>query len=568
MEEPLQIDTSLINLLSDLRALGFQEKFENYDSIELPCICVVGHQSSGKSSLLSELVGFKFPTGAGKAVTKCPIECHASKAAEQYLKVSHGNQILHEGGFLEPEGLYNLIKTKTMSKFDITPVIIKQTGPDCHEFSVVDLPGLTADKVEKQQVEQMYNKYIKSKYTIMCIANQASVDLKTNDALTLCSAVDKESERTVLVFTKIDEFNSPDLINLILDKNGYAVRCRTAFNEDLAYLEQQTFEREIWSKFPTKYKGIARLRETLQLRLTKKIKEQLPRLAGQLLEEKRKKEIQMENFNIHALSDSDISFKAGMCLKDFSGQILSFCNGTSTDNILYLFQFLDNDELVHKVESIIKFDLKEFELLCKKFPGKGFKFLGSEQIHLNCVKRSIELIRPILVHYVAKLSSDLSSDYNSRFQSASALDNGVMKAMTQKLDLFIDKTKIKILEELDKKLSSEGNYLTYRTTQIKELTKPRLGNPNPMYEYILTYNNILAQRLVEYLECITKQYFLNEFAMGFEAYCQESTSGRQEFIIILKELLTPSEETKKRYTSIEYQVSQLNVALKLLKDFQ
>ena len=571
--ESLRIDTSLILLLSRLRALGIHEESRSVTQnlIELPCICVVGNQSSGKSTLLTELVGFKFPTGGGKAVTKCPIECHASKGNQEYLKVTHGSETLHDGTFLDSESLYNLIKSKTMSGFDTTPVIIKQIGPNCHDFSVVDLPGLTADKMEKQQVEQMYSKYIKSDHNIICVVNQASVDLKTNDALTYSSVVDKENARTVLVFTKVDEFNSPVLIQKIVDKGGYAIRCRTRSNEDLGALEREIFGKDIWADFPLQFQGVSKLRVHLQQKLTVKIKEQLPKLIVQFSEEKRKKESILEKYKSRAYSESEIYLEVGMLIRSFGCQIKDFCAGSCKVNILRLFQFLDNHELAQRKANDVVLnvlDLKDFEELCEKFPGKAFKFMGNEQIHLNCVKQYIDVIRPALIDSILKLCDELTEVYTEFFRNNDTFDSRVLPEMSRKLNTFIEITKDVILLELERKLSFEGSYLTYKTSQIKDVTIARQksgSTKNMMYEYLTSYIETLTSRLLEYLESVTKQYYLKEFPNAFQKFCQEKVGGRQMFIQNLVDLLTPSEDTKKDLELLEFQSSQLSIGLKLLR---
>jgi len=56
----------IIKLGDDLRDCGIEKE------IDLPRICVIGVQSSGKSSLLESIVGFDFlPRGEGVV-----LECH------------------------------------------------------------------------------------------------------------------------------------------------------------------------------------------------------------------------------------------------------------------------------------------------------------------------------------------------------------------------------------------------------------------------------------------------------------------------------------------------------------
>ncbi|CAM9491796.1 unnamed protein product, partial [Heterosigma akashiwo] len=61
-----------IDLVDSLRSLGI------HNDVQLPQICVVGDQSSGKSSVLASISGLWLPRGAG-LVTRCPVQVKMHK---------------------------------------------------------------------------------------------------------------------------------------------------------------------------------------------------------------------------------------------------------------------------------------------------------------------------------------------------------------------------------------------------------------------------------------------------------------------------------------------------------
>lgn len=63
---------TLVKKIQDLRHLGIED-----NKIALPKICVVGDQSTGKSSLIEGMSEIKVPRSAGTC-TRCPMEINLS----------------------------------------------------------------------------------------------------------------------------------------------------------------------------------------------------------------------------------------------------------------------------------------------------------------------------------------------------------------------------------------------------------------------------------------------------------------------------------------------------------
>ena len=78
----------LINLIDQLRDCGVNEY------IQLPRICSLGTQSSGKSSVLESIVGLDFlPRGDG-VVTRRPLELRLCHIHGQFLKKEKDKNLL------------------------------------------------------------------------------------------------------------------------------------------------------------------------------------------------------------------------------------------------------------------------------------------------------------------------------------------------------------------------------------------------------------------------------------------------------------------------------------------
>lgn len=193
--------------------------------IDLPQITVVGSQSSGKSSVLENIVGRDFlPRGTG-IVTRRPLVLQLTNRREGE-KMSDGSEPPAEewGEFLHLPG-------KRFAKFDdirkeienetdkvtggnagISPVPINLRiySPNVLTLTLVDLPGLTKVPVGDQPknierlIKDMVLKFISKPNAIILSVTAANTDLANSDGLKLAREVDPEGTRTIGVLTKID----------------------------------------------------------------------------------------------------------------------------------------------------------------------------------------------------------------------------------------------------------------------------------------------------------------------------------------------------------------------------
>ncbi|KAF9891474.1 vacuolar protein sorting-associated protein 1 [Aspergillus nanangensis] len=225
-------DPSLISLVNKLQDVFSTVGVQN--PIDLPQISVVGSQSSGKSSVLENIVGRDFlPRGSG-IVTRRPLILQlinrpaghqTNGVKDDKLETTDKEANLDEyGEFLHIPGQkfhdFNKIREEIVRETEqkvgrnagISPVPINLRiySPNVLTLTLVDLPGLTKVPVGDQpkdiekQIRDMVLKYISKPNAIILAVTSANQDLANSDGLKLAREVDPEGQRTIGVLTKVD----------------------------------------------------------------------------------------------------------------------------------------------------------------------------------------------------------------------------------------------------------------------------------------------------------------------------------------------------------------------------
>lgn len=155
-----------LKLAEDLRALNLESE------LSVPQICVMGDQSSGKSSVLEALSGIPFPRGTG-LVTRCPTRLVMRKAKpgeSWFASISTSAEPSKKYPVTEVTALSSMIERLTNSlcpeanHFSTESIIIDLVSPDACDLTVVDLPGIIRTVTAGQSVHMIdhVNKLIKS----------------------------------------------------------------------------------------------------------------------------------------------------------------------------------------------------------------------------------------------------------------------------------------------------------------------------------------------------------------------------------------------------------------------
>lgn len=186
---------------------------------------MVGAQSSGKSSVLENVVGWDFlPRGSG-IVTRRPLVVQLVHVNEQDARkrVSEGKTstwatFLHTQGkeFTDFADVRQEISAETNrlcgSSKGVRPEEMRLTvySPKVVDLTLVDLPGLTKNAVDgqhqdiAQQIEQVTLQWIRPTRTIILAVTPANADIANSDSINIAKKVDPTGERTLAVLTKLD----------------------------------------------------------------------------------------------------------------------------------------------------------------------------------------------------------------------------------------------------------------------------------------------------------------------------------------------------------------------------
>ena len=230
MATPLNSLLQTMNQLQDV----FTTVGVSSDAIQLPQIVVVGSQSSGKSSVLENIVGRDFlPRGMG-IVTRRPLVLQLVHTDHQFSAngVEHmvWSEFLHRKGemFTDFQQLKQEIvvdtervagNTKGISSLPIRLKIFSNSLPN---LTLVDLPGLTKVPVGDQpediesQIERLVLEYVENENSIILAISSGNQDIATSDAMKIAKKADPFGERTLAVITKVDLMEKAvETINLL-----------------------------------------------------------------------------------------------------------------------------------------------------------------------------------------------------------------------------------------------------------------------------------------------------------------------------------------------------------------
>ncbi|PYH44799.1 dynamin-related GTPase DNM1 [Aspergillus saccharolyticus JOP 1030-1] len=206
------------------------------DSLDLPQIVVVGSQSSGKSSVLENIVGRDFlPRGSG-IVTRRPLilqlinipserhdrpdgdEVHVPHTAasvagqNEWAEFHHlPGRKFHDFALVKQEIEAETARIAGSNKgINRQPINLKIFSPHVLNLTMVDLPGLTKVPIGDQpsdiekQTRALILEYIAKPNSIILAVSPANVDLVNSEALKLARQVDPMGRRTIGVLTKLD----------------------------------------------------------------------------------------------------------------------------------------------------------------------------------------------------------------------------------------------------------------------------------------------------------------------------------------------------------------------------
>ncbi|KAI8142686.1 Dynamin central region-domain-containing protein [Fennellomyces sp. T-0311] len=307
------MDSQLIKTVNKL-----QDAFATvgvHNPVDLPQITVIGSQSSGKSSVLENIVGRDFlPRGTG-IVTRRPlilqlINRPASTDKKSDKDEDEWGEFLHLPGqkFFDFDKIREEIvrdtelKTGKNQGISPQPINLRVFSPNVLTLTMVDLPGLTKVPVGDQpkdiekQIREMILKYITKPNAIILAVTAANTDLANSDGLKLAREVDPEGLRTIGVLTKVDLMDQgTDVIDILA---GRMIPLRLGYvpviNRGQRDIEQKKpiskaldAERDFFENHPSyrskaQYCGTPFLARKLNMILMHHIKNTLPEIKAKI----------------------------------------------------------------------------------------------------------------------------------------------------------------------------------------------------------------------------------------------------------------------------------------------
>ncbi|KAL8867934.1 MAG: hypothetical protein Q9174_005335 [Haloplaca sp. 1 TL-2023] len=365
-------DPGLITLVNKLQDVFTTVGVQN--PIDLPQIAVVGSQSSGKSSVLENIVGRDFlPRGTG-IVTRRPLilqlinrsapNPHQANGVNGDAKtVDKENNAEEWGEFLHIPGQkfhdFNKIREEIVKETESktgrnagispAPINLRVYSPNVLTLTLVDLPGWTKVPVGDQprdierQIKDMVLKQIQKPNAIILAVTAANTDLANSDGLKLAREVDPEGQRTIGVLTKVDLMDDgTDVVDILAGRIiplrlGYVpvvnrgqrdIENRKAISSALEN-ERSFFDSHKAYRNKSSYCGTPYLARKLNLILMMHIKNTLPDIKARI-----SSSLQKYSAELGQLGDSMLGNSSNIVLQiitEFSNEYRTVLDGNNQE---------------------------------------------------------------------------------------------------------------------------------------------------------------------------------------------------------------------------------------------
>ncbi|KAG9127100.1 vacuolar protein sorting-associated protein 1 [Ceratobasidium sp. 392] len=366
---------SIVNKLQDV----FTAVGSSASTIDLPQICVLGSQSSGKSSVLENIVGRDFlPRGTG-IVTRRPLVLQlihrpvpnvpngVKSPTSPNPTNNKGPNDTNEnewGEFLHLPGEkffdFNKIRAEIVKDTELKtgknagisplPINLRIFSPNVLTLTLVDLPGLTKVPVGDQprdierQIKDMLMKYISKPNAIILAVTAANTDLANSDGLKLAREVDPEGTRTIGVLTKIDLMDpGTDVVDVLA---GRVIPLRLGYvpvvNRGQRDIEQSKaisaalenerlfFENHQSYKGKSQYCGTPFLARKLNMILMHHIRATLPDIKARIQQQLQKFNAELQSLG-GPMGDSNSSGVVLNVITEFTSEFRTMIDGNTND---------------------------------------------------------------------------------------------------------------------------------------------------------------------------------------------------------------------------------------------
>lgn len=193
------------------------------DKLKIPKIIVIGSESSGKSSLLENLIKCDVFPRDRNICTKCPIKLKLfCSDVEEYKIIYNNNYYVFNN---KNEIIHKITDImKLIDNIIDDEIIIEIYQPNIYNFEFIDLPGIREYPQELRETSKnLVNKYLMDDNTIiLCVIPCNCPRLTTSQALGMIIDANK-IENTIIALTMTDLVHEDDkevlIINRILKKS-------------------------------------------------------------------------------------------------------------------------------------------------------------------------------------------------------------------------------------------------------------------------------------------------------------------------------------------------------------
>ncbi|KAJ5076060.1 dynamin related protein 1 isoform a [Anaeramoeba ignava] len=481
--------------------------------LDLPQIVVCGSQSSGKSAVLTKIIGKDFlPQGTG-IVTRCPIVLQLSPINPQsnqkeFATFHHNSKVFYDFDEIKEE-----IKTETerlAPKLSVSqsPIYLSLHLKNIPELTLVDLPGLTNIPTNYQpqeivdQIREIVFSYLRNENALIVVVTPANQDIANDLAIKAAQQFDSEGKRTLCVLTKLDlmdqETHAMELIEgkILSLKLGFIpvvnrsqkdlnqkISIQKSLENEKNFFETHNQYKQIAYKCGTKY-----LSEQLSELLINHIKAQIPVLQEQISTRISKTKLEYESLRGDSLTEKSNSKGEQIIrlLHKFCQENTETINGTSTKietNKLYggsLINYIFNDIFVRFMSEIdITEGISKHEIIntIRNCAGPRNNFLVPEKAFEILITREILKLETPCLKCIDQVAEELNKIIKSldlpEFSQYHNLQNQVLQVSSQFIKFLVKKTKkfARNLVQIESAYINTGHpHFQYPTDLITQIT--------------------------------------------------------------------------------------------------
>ena len=230
------------------------------DGYDIPQIIVVGEESSGKSSLLENIIKCPIFPRDTKYCTKVPIHLTLKYNINCHNEISYCGKTQ----YVEKEKIVDEISkifNTIGNNVNYDPIEVLITAPYLQDFEFYDLPGIRAYPKElSDKTKDICESFLKrDNVLVICVVPATNTLLTSSDAFALIQKYNKANQ-TILALTMVDRLQPANIKDLLIDRLlGYSdeleniglAGCVGIFNRshlDTENLKMHHIAEQLWFK--------------------------------------------------------------------------------------------------------------------------------------------------------------------------------------------------------------------------------------------------------------------------------------------------------------------------------